>query len=52
MRFTWFGILLAGLGIWALVANSMILGVILLVAAFTVGGLDLFKRRSRAPTSR
>jgi hypothetical protein len=47
MRFTWFGIILAALGVWALLANSMILGIVLLVLAFTVGGLDLFKGTRR-----
>lgn len=47
MRFTWFGLVLAAIGVWLLVAGSTILGIILLALAFTVGGLDLFKGRSR-----
>lgn len=46
MRFTWLGIVLAAIGVWLLVKGSTIFGIILLVLAFTVGGLDLFKRRA------
>lgn len=49
MRFTWFGLILAAIGVWLLLADSVILGIVLLVLAFTVGGLDLFKGRARGP---
>lgn len=52
MRLTLLGLVLAGLAIWALVAGSTILGIILLIAAFTFGGLDLFKRRPGAHATR
>lgn len=52
MRFTVLGLVLAGLGLWALLAGSTILGILLLIGAFTFGGLDLFKRRPGAHATR
>jgi hypothetical protein len=45
MRFTWFGLVLAAIGVYLLVAGSMLFGIVMLVLAFTVGGLDLVARR-------